>query len=51
MRREAVKTQNVPKIREKSQRGGGGSAPKIKKSTIQNVDYFEKEGWGVGFSN
>ena len=31
---------------EKVQKGGGGSAQKIKKSTIQYGDFFDK--WGVG---
>ena len=38
-----------PKMWKKSTRGGGGwSAPKIKKTTDQNVDYFETrrgKGW------
>ena len=47
--RGAVKIKNVIKLWKKSKRGGG-SALKIKKSTIQNVDYFETRG-GSGFSN
>ena len=38
--REAFKTKNVTKMWKKS-KGWGGSAPKIKESKIQIVDYFE----------
>ena len=38
----------LPKKWKKSKRGGG-SALKIKKSTIQNVDYFEMRGRGMDF--
>ena len=41
--RGAVKIKNVTKLWKKSKRGRG-SALKIKKSTIQNVDYFETRG-------
>ena len=37
--REAFKLKNVPKSG-KSPKGGEGSAPEIKKSTIQNVDFL-----------
>ena len=40
--KEAIKKRNVIKV----QKGAGGSALKIKKSTIQNLDYFEMRGWG-----
>ena len=33
----------------KSPKGGGRSALKIKKSTIQNVDYFETRGGSLDF--
>ena len=36
---EACKLENVPKSG-KSPKGGEGSAPEIKKSTIQNVDFL-----------
>ena len=35
----------------KSPKGGGGSAPEIKKSTIQNVNFLIKRGVGRPFSH
>ena len=46
--RGAVIFKIVPKFGKSPK--GGGAALKIKKSTIQNVDYFETRG-GSGFSN
>ena len=41
--REAAQTKNVPNFLKRSKRGVS-SAPKFKKSKIQNVDYFEMRG-------
>ena len=43
--REALK-KKVPKSG-KSPKGGRGSAPEIKKSTIQNVDFFIRGGEAI----
>ena len=42
--KEPNKTKIVLKMWKKSKRGGGGSALKIKKSTIHNIDSFEMRG-------
>ena len=47
--REAFKLKDVPKSG-KSPKGGEGSAPEIKKSTIQNVDFLIRGGGETIFS-
>ena len=49
--RDAFKTKNVTKLWKKFKMGGGRSVPKIKKSTIQNVDCFLMREGGLNFFN